>query len=587
MEDRTGCVQGLELIFDIQGTEDIIRIADRQVAGVGIVRCAVHVGGDDVRILFLVMLGQPVAGALCRGGFQVVQVTIQLLVVRQFFPHVVQDFHRELLGFLMGQVLAQPGSVEADFIHADHADRAEVVVEGAQIPLCIRIQAGIEQLCDNVTLDLQGPGGEIHDPVKTLVELFRGLGQVGNPRQVDGYDTDRTGAFAAAEESAALLAQFPQVETQTAAHGADIARFHVRIDIVGEIRGAVLGCHLKQQAVVLCFRPVKVPGNGIGRDRVLEAAAVGIAFNHQLNERLVDHVHLSLAVLVLEVHFLPADNRRQFGQVSRYCPVQGNVGERCLGAPAGRCIDTVNERLDFLLDLCIGQVIRLDERGQISVKAGESLGTGPFVLHDAEEVDHLVAQGGQMLGRGRSDLALDAPEAFLDQLLERPAGTVAGQHAQVMNMDIRVAVGIGDFLVIDFAQPVVGCDRTAVGQDQAAHRIGNGGVFLDPPVQRFQVAVNELLVVQCRCRNITDIFPLLAVQNVSLGHIRIAGVAEHLFHGVLNVFNGDPAVLDFRLEITRDLQGDHIQNCLVILPLAGIECLLHSIADFADIKLRQ
>ncbi len=41
------------------------------------------------------------------------------------------------------------------------------------------------------------------------------------------------------------------------------------------------------------------------------------------------------------------------------------------------------------------------------------------------------------------DLARNT-EALLDQLLEAPAGTVAGEHAQVVQVQVAVAVGIAD-----------------------------------------------------------------------------------------------------------------------------------------------
>ena len=99
-------------------------------------------------------------------------------------------------------------------------------------------------------------------------------------------------------------------------------------------------------------------------------------------------------------------------------------------------------------------------------KEGEGLGPRPLVLHDAQEVDHLVAQGGQVLGRGRGDLSRDAPQPLLDELLQAPAGAVAGEHAQVVEVDLRVAVGVGDLLVVNLGEPVVGGDGPGVGENE-------------------------------------------------------------------------------------------------------------------------
>ena len=75
--------------------------------------------------------------------------------------------------------------------------------------------------------------------------------------------------------------------------------------------------------VILGIRPVKIPGNGIGRNRILEASAIGISLDHRLNEGLVDHIHFLLAVLVTEIHLLTTNNGRQLSQI--YGTVQSSV----------------------------------------------------------------------------------------------------------------------------------------------------------------------------------------------------------------------------------------------------------------------
>ena len=70
MEDGARGVESLELIFDIEGIEDVIGIADRQVAGVGVERgLAVFGGGDNVRIGLFVVLGKTEGGGFGWGGF--------------------------------------------------------------------------------------------------------------------------------------------------------------------------------------------------------------------------------------------------------------------------------------------------------------------------------------------------------------------------------------------------------------------------------------------------------------------------------------------------------------------------------------
>ena len=89
--------------------------------------------------------------------------------------------------------------------------------------------------------------------VQLCIEVSLVLGLVSDSRHVDGHDAHGTGALAGAEESACLLAQLSEVQTETAAHAADIAGLHIAVDIVGEVGRSVLGCHLKQKPVVLCI----------------------------------------------------------------------------------------------------------------------------------------------------------------------------------------------------------------------------------------------------------------------------------------------------------------------------------------------
>ena len=464
-----------------------------------------------------------------------------------------QHFMGELQGFRMGQVLPQPVGVQAHFVHADQADGAEVVLEGAQIPFGVGIQSRIQQFGDHGPLGLQAAGGNVHHMVQPVVEIFFIFGQIGDPGHVDGHHAHAACGFAGSEEPAGFLPQFPQIQAQPAAHAPHVAGFHIGVDVVGEVGSPVFGRHLEQQPVVLRIAPVKVLRNGIGGDRVLEAPAIGIAFDHVFDEGLVHHVHFLPAVPVGEVLFLAPHNGRNVLQIVRTGPVQGDVGEGCLSAPPAGCVDPVDEALDTLFHFFIAQVVLFHKRCQISIERGKSLGPGPFVLHDSQEIHHLVAQGGQMAGRRRSDLPGDAPQPFLDQLFQAPAGAVAGKHAQVVDVHGSALVGVGHFLVVDFVQPVVGSNGAAVGQDQASHRIGDRGIFLHPPVVHLQVIVHQFLVVQQGGVHVADLLPLFPVQDVGLGHIGIARVGQDLFHTVLDAFHTDQIVLDLGIEVSRHL----------------------------------
>ena len=266
--------------------------------------------------------------------------------------------------------------------------------------------------------------------------------------------------------------------------------------------------------------------------------------------------------------------------------VQRDVAERRLRAPAARRVHAVDEALHALLDFLLRQVVHPDERRKVGIKAGKRLGPRPLVLHDAQEVHHLVAQRGQVAGgRGRdlprhaAQALLDqllprhAAQALLDQLLQAPARAVAGQHRQVVQVDRRAAVRLGNLLVVHLAEPVVRRDRARIGQDQAPHRVRNRRVLLDPPGVDLQVVVHQVLVVQQRRVDVAHLLPLLAVQYVGLRHVRVTRFRQHLFHAVLDVLNGDFSVVDLVLKVRCHVQRQQLDHAGMVLPLGRVERL--------------
>ena len=142
-----------------------------------------------------------------------------------------------------------------------------------------------------------------------------------------------------------------------------------------------------------------------------------------------------------------------------------------------------------------------------------------------------------------------------------------------MQVDGRAAVRVGNFLIVDFAKPVVGGNRAAVAQDQAAHGIGDGGVFLHTPVAGIQVAVHQILIVEHGGLDVAHLFTLLAVQNIGLGYVGIAGLAEYALHAVLNILYTDDAILDLGRKVAGDLQRQQIDDGRVEFALFGFKGL--------------
>ena len=187
-----------------------------------------------------------------------------------------------------------------------------------------------------------------------------------------------------------------------------------------------------------------------------------------------------------------------------------------------------------------------------------------------------------MLGRGAGDLARHTPQPFLNELLQAPTGAVAGEHRQIMDMEVRVAVGAADLLVINLAEPVIGCDGAGVGQDQSAHGVGDGGVFLYPPVGHPQIIVHQLFVVQNGGAHVPQLFPVLAVENVGLGHFRVAGTLKNGLHAVLNGLHIDPAIPDLIGIIRRDLQGKQVDHIRGIGNMGGVKGFHNGTGDTVE-----
>ena len=586
MEYGTGSVHGLQFVLNVQCGEDILRVTHRQVAGVGVIRSAAgFCCSDDIGEVFRIVFCKTIGGGLCRSCLQVVEIAVFFLIIFQTLQHVIKNFLCEVLACCGSHIAAYPVGVEAGFVHAHQTDGGEVVVEGSQIPFGVGIQAFVQKLRNNGSLYFQRAGCQIHHLVQSAVEVLFVLGQVGQSRHIDGDDTDRAGGFTGAEVAAGFLAELSQVQTETAAHGTYIGRFHIGIDVVGEIRSAVFCSHLKEKLVVLSLGPVKILGDGVGGNRILEAASVGIAADHQFDEGFVDHIHFLLAVTIGEVQLLAADNGGKILQVGRAGPVQRNVGEGSLGAPAGRSVDAVNEGLDALLYFFLGEVVHADKRSQISIKGGECLCTGPFVLHDAEEVDHLVAQSGQMSCRAGGDLSGNAAKAFFDELLQAPSGAVAGEHGQVMDVNIAVAVCFCDLFIIHFAQPVVRGNGAGVGQDQSADGIGHGGVLLHTPVQLAQIAVDRVSIIQIGGFCIAQLFTVFTIEDIGLGYSFVTGAGQNGFHAVLHIFHCNFIVFDLILEVRSDFQCNKVDDVRSILALRSLKCFLNRSRDLAQIKV--
>ena len=151
-------------------------------------------------------------------------------------------------------------------------------------------------------------------------------------------------------------------------------------------------------------------------------------------------------------------------------------------------------------------------------------------------------------------------------------------------MDVCVPVGVADLLVVDFGEPVVGCDSTAVGEDQTTDRIVDRAVLLDAPVICSEVAVDELLVVDQGLVSLSDILMLLSVEDVCLGDILVSGLGQNGLDTVLDVLDGNLVILDLVGKACTGSEGQHLDNVLVVILVRGDERTHDGVLNFLDIK---
>ncbi len=221
VEHRAARVLALQLVLEVERLEDVVGEADRQLGRVGVVG-GVLPGGDDIGIFFPVELGEAVAGALRRSRLEVVDVARLLLEAGDRVAHEVEDVKGEFLPLGSGDVLAH--EVEAGLVHADEADRVEVVepvAAGAllhvfEVVRRIGVHAAAGLLLDRLALDLEALLGDLHQVEQAGFELLLRPGEIADAREVDRHDADRAGERVGAEETAAALSELARVEPQAA-----------------------------------------------------------------------------------------------------------------------------------------------------------------------------------------------------------------------------------------------------------------------------------------------------------------------------------------------------------------------------------
>ena len=347
---------------------------------------------------------------------------------------------------------------------------------------------------------------------------------------------ERAGLLGRTEQAVAALEQLAQVELQAAAHRADHVRLEFRIDEVLEVRQAVPGRHLEQQLGIRAV-PVEILGHVVGRDREREHAALGVARHHHLDVGAVDHVHLGLQLAVAERHFDTADQRHLLAQIFRAHPVEGQVGKRRLRAPARRHVQVVDQLLDRLLDAGVIELVLAHIRRHVGIEGTERLRAGPFVLQRAEKIDDLPDCARHVLRRAGFDLARHAVQAFIEQGAQRPAGAIAGQHVEVMDVQIGIAMRVADLRRIHMAEPVIGDHLARHVEDQSAQRITLIGIGVDAPVALLQIFVHRRFDVDQRLAVVAQLLVLLPIYDIGAQGLAIRGIEQCRLDRILDLFD--------------------------------------------------
>ena len=125
----------------------------------------------------------------------------------------------------------------------------------------------------------------------------------------------------------------------------------------------------------------------------------------------------------------------------------------------------------------------------------------------------------------------------MQQLAQRPAGAVAGEHVEVVDVHVAVAVRLADLRRVDVRQPVVGDDLARHVEDQPAERIALVGVGVDAPVLLLQVLVDDGGDVDQRAALVAQAGVPVAVDDVGARGVEMAGGDQRVLDHVLDALD--------------------------------------------------
>ncbi len=131
----------------------------------------------------------------------------------------------------------------------------------------------------------------------------------------------------------------------------------------------------------------------------------------------------------------------------------------------------------------------------------------------------------------------DTVETLEQQAAQRPAGAVAGEHVEVVDVEIGFTVRLPDFRRINVRQPVVGNHLAGNVEDQPAERIALVGVSLDAPVGAVDVLVDRGLDIDQRLARVAQPAMLVAVGHIGPEGVQVIGFDQDLLDDILHLLD--------------------------------------------------
>ena len=159
MQYGAACILLLQVFLHFQSFERIVRIGNRQLRAVGVVRMIWRPRLKNLRETLLIFFGKAVSCTFSRCGFKVVHVSGFFLEHDHLVADEIKHFGGKGVAGFRRNVFFVLCEVADHFIDAIHTDRREVITQRAEITSCIREQALIHMALNDLALNFKAVAG--------------------------------------------------------------------------------------------------------------------------------------------------------------------------------------------------------------------------------------------------------------------------------------------------------------------------------------------------------------------------------------------------------------------------------------------